>query len=189
VIPGVLRAAPIAAVGMLVIWTAADLFAVSDGRSASLLFELLVAGAIVLVVAGVLRRTWLRPIGLTMVVAAYLLAHALFLGVQVLPALAFLVILIGHVELRILAERFARLYEVALTPQERSRIRRALGRAALRLCIAAVLAVVVPVIAANLAVAGVVTVTTIPSAILLAGALIFVIVLLAILPSLRQRTA
>ncbi len=44
-------------------------------------------------------------------------------------------------------------------------------------------------IAANLAVAGVVTLTTIPTAILLAGALVGVIAMLAILPSSRQRAA
>jgi len=185
----VLRAAPIAALGVLVFWIGSDLYSVADVRSARLLFGLLIVGLIFLVLATRLPRMWLRPIGLATLVAVYVIGHAMFLGVQVLPGLVFVVLLIGHAELRILAERFARLYDVALTRTERGRIRRALGRAVFRLGVAAVLAVVVPVIAANLAVAGVVTLTTIPTAILLAGALVGVIAMLAILPSSRQRAA
>jgi len=173
----------------LVGWTVADLFAIEDVGSKTALVELLVVGVAVLIVAHALRRPALRPIGLTGVGAVYVASHTIVLGVQVLPALGFVVLLITHVELRILADRFARLYELALSAADRARIRGALGRAALRLATAAILAVVVPLIAANLAVAGVVPLTTIPSAILLAAGLVAIVVALAILPSLRGRAA
>jgi len=170
-------------------WTVADLFAIGKIGSTMALIELLAVGVAVLIVAHALRRTWLRPMGLTVVLAVYVAAHAIFLGVQVLAALVFVVFLITHVELRILADRFARLYEAALSAADRARLRAALGRAALRLATAGILAVVVPLIAADLAVAGVVPLTTIPSAILLAAGLVAVVLALAILPSLRGRAA
>src|SRR5439155_628090 len=49
-----------------------------------------------------------------------------------------------------------------------------------------VLSVVVPILAADLAVAGIVPTTTIPTAIALAGALVAVVALLALLPSLKR---
>ena len=48
------------------------------------------------------------------------------------------------------------------------------------------LSVVVPILAADLAVAGIVPATTIPTAIALAGALVAVVALLALLPSLKR---
>ena len=64
-----------------------------------------------------------------------------------------------------------------------------MGRAVLRLTVAAVLSVVVPILAADLAVAGVVPVTTVPTAIALAAGLVAVVALLAVVPSLERRTA
>ena len=175
--------------GASVGWTLADLFAIGVVGSRIALTVLLFIGIAVLIVAHALRRPGLRPMGLAVVLAVYVAAHAFFLGVQVLAALVFVVLLITHVELRILADRFARLYEAALSAADRARIRAALGRAVLRLATAAILAVVVPLIAADLAVAGVVPLTTIPSAILLAAGLVAVVLALAILPSLRGRAA
>jgi len=187
VIPAGLRAAPIATLGLLVAWSAADALSIGDlGRTASAL-QVLFVGVGILVGAYVFRRPWLRPVGLTAVLTAYLAIHVFYLGVQLVAALVFVVLLMSHIELRILAGRFAHLYEAALSPADRARIRAALGRASLRLAIAAVLAVVVPLLAADLAVAGVVPLTTIPSGILLAGGLVAVVLMLAILPSLRGR--
>src|SRR2546425_71850 len=42
------------------------------------------------------------------------ISHAFVLGVQLVPALVFLSVLISHAELRILAERFAPLYETEI---------------------------------------------------------------------------
>ena len=52
---------------------------------------------------------------------------------------------------------------------------------------AVTLSVVVPILAADLAVAGIVPATTIPTAIALAGALVAVVALLALMPSLSRR--
>ncbi len=189
-IPIGLRAAPIATLGLLVAWSAADALSIGDaGRTTSVL-QVLFVGVGILVGAYVFRRPWLRPVGLTALLLAYVATHVFYLGVQLVAALLFVVLLMSHVELRILAGRFAHLYEAALSSTDRARIRAAaaLGRASLRLAIAAVLAVVVPLLAADLAVAGVVPLTTIPSAILLAGGLVAVVLMVAILPSLRGRS-
>ena len=187
-IPVGLRAAPIATLGLLVAWSAADALSIRAPGATIPALEVLFVGVGVLVGAYVFRRPWLRPIGLTALLLAYVATHVFYLGVQLVAALAFVVLLMSHVELRILAGRFAHLYEAALSPADRARIRAALGRASLRLAIAAILAVVVPLLAADLAVAGVVPLTTIPSAILLAGGLVAVVLTLAILPSLRGRS-
>ena len=189
VIPGVLRAAPLAALGFLVVWAASDFLAIGDRRWSLSLLEALVAGVVLLGVSAAIRSRFVRAMGLLTVGASYLIAHAFVLGVPLVPALLFVSILIVHVELRILAERFAPLYEVTLGPAERGRIRGALGRAILRLSVAAVLSVAIPILAADLALAGIVPVTTIPTAILLAGAIVAVVVLLALMPALERRTA
>src|SRR2546427_272076 len=54
---------------------------------------------------------------------------------------------------------------------------------------AVILSVVGPILAAALAVAGIVPATTIPTAIALAGALVAVVALLALMPSLSRRAA
>ncbi len=56
-----------------------------------------------------------------------------------------------------------------------------------RLTIASILAVVIPLLAADLATAGVVPVTTIPTALLLSAALVAVVLILALLPSLESK--
>ena len=189
VIPGVLRAAPLAALAFLVVWGASDVLAIGDRRWSLSLLEALVAGVVLLGVSAAIRSRFVRAMGLLTVGASYLIAHAFVLGVPLVPALLFVSILIVHVELRILAERFAPLYEATLGSAERGRIRGALGRAILRLSVAAVLSVAIPILAADLALAGIVPVTTIPTAILLAGAIVAVVVVLALMPALERRTA
>jgi len=186
-IPSALRAAPVVTLALLVGWAILDVSAIGDGRWAAALFAVLGIGAGAVIVSAVLHWRGIRPIGLIAIGDAYVGAHAFVLGVQLVPALVFLSVLISHAELRILAERFAPLYETGLRPDERSRIQSALGRAILRLIIAAVLSVVVPILAADLAVAGIVPATTIPTAIALAGALVAVVALLALMPSLSRR--
>ena len=188
-IPSALRAAPVATLALLVGWAILDVSAIGDGRWAAALLAVLGIGVAAVILSVVLRWRGIRPIGLIAIGAAYVGAHAFVLGVQLVPALVFLSVLISQAELRILAERFAPLFETALRPGERSRIHSALGRAILRLIIAAVLSVVVPILAADLAVAGIVPATTIPTAIALAGALVAVVALLALMPSLSRRAA
>src|SRR5207247_9758621 len=97
------------------------------------LFALLSVVVVAVTLSVVLDWRGIRAIGLISIGGAYVGAHALVLGVQLVPALVFLSLLISQVELRILAERFAPLYEAGLGPDERTRIRSALGRAILRL--------------------------------------------------------
>src|SRR2546428_14188055 len=104
-----------------------------------------------------------------------------------MPALVFLSVLISQVELRILAERFSPLYKAALRPDERTRIHGPLRRAIPRLMVAAVLSVVVPVLAADLALAGVVPATTTPTAIAPAAASAVAVALPSLVPSLARR--
>jgi len=188
-IPVALRAAPVVTLAVLLGWASWDVSTIGDGRWIAALFAILGIGATALILSFVFHWRGIRALGLIAIGSGYVGAHALVLGVQLVPALVFLSVLISQVELRILAERFAPLYEAGLRPDERTRIHSALGRAILRLVIAGVLSVVVPIIAADLAVAGVVPATTIPTAIALAGALVAVVALLALMPSLSLRAS
>ena len=186
-IPVALRAAPRVTLALLVGWAALDVYAIGEPRWSAALFTVLSIGVVAVTLSVVLHWRGIRAIGLIAIGGGYVGAHALVLGVQLVPALVFLAILISQVELRILSERFAPIYEAGLGLDERTRIHSALGRAILRLIISAVLSVVVPILAADLAVAGIVpTTTTIPTAIALAGALVAVVALLALLPSLKR---
>ncbi len=182
-----LRAAPAAALAVLVGWAFLDGLGVADPRWRTPLLALLAIGLGLIAIAGAFGWAWVHPIGLTVLGGSYVGAHAFVLGIQVLPALVYLVLGIVHVELRVLAERFAPIYDAPLGPAERTRIRGALVRALLRLSVASVLGGLVPVLAADLAVAGIVPATTIPTAILLAAALVAVVVLIALLPILERR--
>ena len=189
VIAIVLRAAPSVTLALLVVWSIADVLSIPDPRRGFPLLGLAAAGVALLLLDAKFRARSTRTLGLVCIGAAYLIAHAVILGIDLVPALVFISVLIIQVELRVLAERFAPRYEVDPGPDARRRIRGALGRAVLRLTVAAVLSVVVPILAADLAVAGVVPVTTIPTAIALAGGLVAVVALLAVVPSLERRTA
>src|SRR2546425_3127217 len=186
-IPSAVRAAPVATLALLVGWAVLDVSAIGDGRWAAALLAILGIGAAAVILSVVLRWRGIRPIGLLAIGAAYVGAHAFVLGVQLVPALVFLSVLISQAELRILAERFAPLSETALRPEERSRIRGALGRAVLRLIIAAVLSVVVPILAADLAVAGLGPATTVPTAVAPAGAPVARVANPAFFPSPSRR--
>src|SRR5207247_372225 len=125
--------------------------------------------------------------GLLALGTTYVVSHAFVLGLQVLAALVFVSLLIAQVELRILAERFAPLFLTTITSAQQRQIQLALLRALVRLTIASILAVVIPLLAADLASAGVVPVTTIPTALLLSAALVAVVLILALLPSLESK--
>ncbi len=182
-----LKAAPLATLALLVVWSIVDMLSIPDPRRAFPLVGVVAVGVALLFFGARFRSRSTRTLGLICIGADYLIAHAFVLGVDLVPALVFLSVLIVHVELRVLAERFAPLYEVNPGPDAQRRIRAALGRAVLRLSVAAVLSVVVPILAADLAVAGVVPVTTIPTAIALAAALVAVVMFLALLPVLERK--
>ena len=184
-----LRGAPSATFALPVVWLIVDVLSIPDPRRGFPLLGLVAAGVALLLLGANFQARSTRTFGLVCIGAAYLIAHAVVLGIDLVPALVFISVLIIQVELRVLAERFAPLYEGDPGPDAQRRIRAALGRAVLRLTVAAVLSVVVPILAADLAVAGVVPVTTVPTAIALAAGLVAVVALLAVVPSLERRTA
>jgi len=87
----------------------------------------------------------------------------------------------------VLADRFVPIYRRDLSTEARVRIRGGLVRGAARLTLAGAMAFLLPVFAEDLAVAGTLPVTTIPTALILAGGLVAVIVLLALMPVWQRR--
>ena len=184
-----LRVAPTATFILLAVWTFVEILRAPDPRWVGSLLSIFVFGLAVLGLATAFGWAWIRPFGLACIAASYFVVHAFVVGVSVGLDLAYLTLAIASVELRILAERFAPLYETRLDASERKRIRGALTHAVLRLLVASILAVFVPILAADLALAGIVPATTIPSAILLAAALVAVVVAIALLPIFERRAA
>jgi hypothetical protein len=129
-----------------------------------------------------------RRIGLFALGVTYYAAHIVDLGVDVLPSIVFLTSVLVQIELRFLADRFAPLYERAMHPSARRRIDAALARALLRLGVAAALGVLVPILAADLALAGLVPTTSIATAVFLAVGLVAVIVVMALLPTMQRES-
>jgi len=181
-----LRWTPIAILALLESWVAWDLLAVPDRRWITALALPFVANLAFLLLSRGAHRRWARWCGLLALSTTYVVSHAFALGVQVLPALVFVSLLIAQVELRILAERFAPLFLTTITSAQQRQIGSALLRALIRLTIASFLAVVIPLLAADLATAGVVPVTTIPTAFLLSAGLVAVVLIIALLPSLES---
>ena len=184
--PG-LRWTPFAVLALLETWVAWDLLAVPDRRWITALALLFFANLALLLLSRGSHRRWARWSGLLALGATYVVSHAFVLGIQVVLALVFVSLLIAQVELRILSERFAPLFLTTITAAQQRQIQLALLRAVVRLSIASILAVVIPLLAADLATAGVVPVTTIPTALLLSAALVAVVLVLALLPSLESK--
>src|SRR5947208_13870496 len=95
--------------------------------------------------------------------------------------------MIEQVEIRILAERFAPLFVATLSPAQRKQISGAFLRALFRLAVAAILSIGLPLLAADLATAGVFPVTTIPTALLLSAGIVAVVLMVDLLPTLERR--
>lgn len=182
-----LEVVPPALLAALEIWVLTDVLSVTDpGWRVGL--GVLWAGNVALVVISMFfRKRWARWIGLVALGSTYVTSHALVLGVDLLSALAFVCLLIAQVELRILAERFAPLFAATMGAAERSKVARTFGRALVRLGIVLVFAIVVPLVAVDLSVSLFLPATTVPSAFLLAAALVAVVVLLALFPSIEPR--
>jgi hypothetical protein len=123
-----------------------------------------------------------RTVGRWLLAATYFAAHILVLGVDVVPALGFLTLSIVNVEVGELADRFVPTYERTLNRDARERIDSALVRSMARLGVAASLGLLVPIAAADLALAGLLPTTSVATAVLFAAGLVVVIVLLALLP-------
>jgi len=162
--PG-LRWTPFAVLALLESWVAWDLLAVPDRRWITALALPFLANLVFLLLSRGAHRRWARWSGLLALGTAYVVSHAFVLGIQVLPAL----------------------FLTTITSAQQRQIQLALLRALVRLTIASILAVVIPLLAADLASAGVVPVTTIPTALLLSAALVAVVLILALLPSLESK--
>ncbi len=183
----VLRASPFVALAILVVWTGWDVLRVDLPGwdvTTSILWFLGMAGLLTSVTPW---GTWPRRFGILLLGSAYFLAHLVSLGIDLLSAIAFLTLTVVAVELRVLASRFAPIFARSLSAGERSRIDAALLRSLLRLGLAAILAVLVPILAAELALSGALPATTIPTAFLLGAGLLAVVAFLALLPSYRGR--
>ncbi len=178
-----------AVLAALVAWALLDLAGIAEPGPRNA-YVVLLGAAVVLLAFGmqysvaVLRRLAIAGLALT-----YFAAHAFWLRLDLLMGVGYLTALLVLVELLILAGRFAPLYRSGLTSEEGLRIRAALVRSVLRLFLVSAMAFLLPVLAADLALSGAVPLTTIPTAILLATALVAVVVLLALLPILGRRTA
>ncbi len=185
--PAILSALPLMVLSILAAWVVWEVIGLGSVRA--LQAGLILWGfAIVCLVLGLrYRAPSMRRSGLLILGFLYFGLHVLFLPLDLIPALAFLTLLLVHVELRVLAERFAPIYGKDLSPESRRRIRGGLVRAMVRLSLAAAMALLIPIFAEDLAVAGTVPVTTIPTALLLAAGLVAVIVLLALLPVWQRR--
>ena len=182
-----LRYTPLMVLAFLESWVVWDLLAVPDRRWIAALSAPFVANVAFLALSRASYRRWARWIGLMALGTTYVVMHAFVLGIQLVPALLFVSVLIAQVELRILAERFAPLFLATLTAAQQRQIGSALLRALIRLTIAAILAIVIPLLAADLATAGVVPVTTIPTALVLSAGLVAVVLIIALLPSLEPK--
>jgi hypothetical protein len=185
--PG-LRFAPLAFLLLLEAWVAWDLLAIPDRRWMAALSLAFAANLGFWAVSFAFHRRWARWIGLVALGTTYVGMHAFVLGIQLLEALVFVSLMIAQVELRILADRFAPLFIATITPAQRKQIGGALLRALVRLTIAAILSVVIPLLAADLATAGIVPVTTIPTALLLSAGLVAVVLLIALLPTFEPKS-
>lgn len=181
-----LRASPISLLLVLEAWTGLELIAIRDQREVVPLALGFATNLVFLLVAWWRPRPWARSIGLVVLGGTYVAAHAFVLGIDLLAALLFIVLLIAHLELRLLSERFAPFLGPASAPAG-TRIHRALANAMARVAIALTLSLALPLLAADLAVTGIVPVTTIPVAFLLAVGLVAVVLLLALAPSMEPR--
>ena len=129
----------------------------------------------------------LRRFGLGLLVAAYLAVHLVLLPLDAASSIGFLTLAIFAVELRLVADRFVPLYVDSLEAEDRERLGSALQRSLVRVVAVSGIAFLGSTLAADLALAGTLPVTTIPTALVLAAALVCVILLLALWPLLERR--
>ena len=186
-IAAALRAAPYVSLAALLAWTGVEVSRITWPRWDVALEALFLLGAGCAVLGQLPRLRPGRRAGLVLVGAAYVGARVLELGVDVIPAVAYVTLGIVHGELRVLAERFGPLYERELPQGTRRGIDAALARATMRIGLATGLAILVPILAADLALTGAVPLTTVPTAIFLAVAFVLTAALLALLPVLERR--
>ncbi len=180
-----LWAAPVVAFGGLAVWTLVDFLGIADQALASELVLPVLVALIVIALGVRLANLFLRRFGLLLLIATYFVAHALALPPDPSALLGFMTLALVALELRLLAARFVPIYLLHLGAEDRARLDDALGRSVLRIAVASAVAFLGSVLAADLALAGTLPVTSIPTALILAGALIAVVFLLALWPAQR----
>lgn len=180
---------PVVAVLVLFAWALVDflgipLAVVSEGFLAVLL------SALAMTVLG-LRFGYApaRRVGLGLLVLSYFGAHLSVLPIDATAAMGFLTLSLLAIELRIVADRFVPLYAGDLKDEDRERVGAALQRSFIRVVVVSAVAFLGATLAADLALAGTLPVTTIPTALFLAAGLIAVILILALWPQLQRQEA
>jgi hypothetical protein len=180
---------PVIAVLVLFVWGLVDFLDIPTTTVREECFLVLVVGLTATVLGIRLGCGPLRRFGLGLLVVAYFGAHVIFLPMDAASSLGFLTLALLAVELRIVADRFVPLYEAPLEAEDRERIASALERSLIRVAAVSGIAFLGSTLAADLALAGTLPVTTIPTALVLAAALVGVILLLALWPLLERREA
>ncbi len=184
-----LWAAPLAVIVALAAWALYDLLGISDQALASEYFLALLAALIVLALGLRLSRPLLRRFGLLLLAGTYFVAHALALPPDPAALLGFMTLALVAVELRLLAARFAPVYLARLGAEDRARLDDALWRSAMRIGVVSATAFLASLLAADLALAGTLPLTSIETALVLSAGLIAVAFLLALWPVRGRRRA
>ena len=180
---------PVVAVLALFVWGLVDFLDIPPTAVREESFLVLVVALTATVLGIRIGYGPLRRFGLMLLVAAYFGVHVVFLPLDAASALGFLTLALLAIELRIVADRFVPLYEAPLEAEDRERIASALQRSLIRVAAVSGIAFLGATLAADLALAGALPVTTIPTALVLAAALVGVILVVALWPLLERREA
>ncbi len=189
VIAMALWAAPLAAVVALAAWSLYDFLGIPSQVLAGPFVLALLVSLILLTLGLRLANAILRRLGLLLLAASYFLAHVFVLSPDPAALLGYMTLALVALELRLLAARFAPIYQSHLREEDRVRLDDALGRSVLRIGVVAATAFLGSVLAADLALAGTLPLTSVPTALVLAGSLVAVVFLLAEWPSQGRRGA
>ena len=181
-VPSVLR-------GLLAAWALWDLLPVAEARAFTELVVVLVASVVAEALGSALQVPYLHLAALAGIGGVYVSAHLFILGIPVEQAFGFVTLLLVVVTLRQVLRRFDAVLALPLLPETRARVHGALARSLLRVTVAAAVAYLVAVLAADLSGAGTVPTTSIPTALFLAIGFLVVVLLLALLPFMERRTA
>jgi uncharacterized membrane protein YhhN len=180
---------PFGVVVLLGGWALADFLSITRTALAQGFVLTLLLGLALLALGVRFRLTAARRIGFAVAVATYFAAHLVALPLDPGPALGYLTLALTGSETRLLAERFAPLVASSLRPGDRARVNEALGRSLFRVVAVSAIAFLLSYLTADLALAGTVPATSIATALLLSGALVGVVFLLAVWPVLERREA
>lgn len=185
----VVWALPLAAALVLFVWAFEDLLRVPAGSVGTGLLLVLLLSFAGTVLGLRLEFPPLRRLSLALLVLVYFGAHLIALRLDAIQAVGFLTLALLTVELRLLSDRFVPLYAARLEGADRERVGSALQRSLVRIVAVTGVSFLASILAADLALAGTVPATTIPTALLLAAAFIGVILVLALWPLFERREA